>query len=92
MATESVTTFSALLRLPTGHTAAPVLDSPSAARLPACTRLTVAVAAYPLAGCREGLTCTLADWLPGRCPCTSGSFMSTFWSHVQCQNERVTSL
>ena len=37
MATESVTTFSALLRLPTGHTAAPVLDSPSAARLPACT-------------------------------------------------------
>ena len=39
MATESITTFSAALRLPAGHTAAPVLDSPGAARLPACTIL-----------------------------------------------------
>ena len=41
---------------------------------------------------RAGLTCNLSDWMPGRCPCNSGTFRGTFWTHVQCQGERVTSL
>jgi hypothetical protein len=49
MATESVTTFSARLRLPEGHSAAPVLDGP--ARLPApaaCSIAALSVGEYSL--------------------------------------------